>query len=263
MKSLYTDQEATVDPELETKPDAPQALALDTFDADREWFLASANPLERADLLSRDIENQKAVVADALARYRIQESRISPAGAFPHIPALLDQRRRDYSIVDRCFTHHSAKYDMVLVHQIDQFEDADVYHGSTIVKTDRAVMADRLEASRCIIVSAGLKAYDELRSHGMDLGHIVYLGKHTPLRLRVDVINGKPEHLLMVHAGDLFDSEDTAQALINGDLKVGSYEDENGVHRHAYLIRDPKSTREEPVWSPPMIPLQPWISEDV
>lgn len=230
---------------------------------DEEFELGKAAVLEKLEghdrnlFLEAPLDKQKAIVIGAKQDALEVSKRLSPRGKL-NLPRLLDERRLQYGIVDRAFTHHRALFDCVLVYQIPQFE-GDTYGDGKIVMPEPGKRREELESARCVVVSAGQKALDELRSHGVDLGHIVHVCKHTPLRQRIDMVNGHAHYLLMVRPGDLTDSEDLAQAFVSGDVKIAAVKDERtGAFVHQLQLRD-ETTGE---YSPPVPALMPWIPED-
>ena len=177
---------------------------------------------------------------------RQRERCCSPPGHFPNLPPLLEQRRLHWKIPDGCFaTAPGALYDRILLWQVpvlcDTLEDAKVLGGKRgflAASHNQQDVATR-EAERGIIVGAGLHALDSLRSHGVDLGHIVYYAKNTVYAIRVDQIAGQEERLSLAREGDLVLSEDLANAITHGAARVEVVEakDEQGtVHRTHYLI---------------------------
>jgi hypothetical protein len=228
----------------------------ENFEKLRGQYLEAADSRRKDAFLSKDPSDQVLILADELRKARVFQERISPPGAF-HLPPLLDQRRIAYGIVDRCFTDHHAVNDIVLVWQIEQFEGTK--YGDTMIEApEQAKARERLECGRGIIVSAGLKALDELYSHGMSVGHIVNVGKHAPRRIRVDVVSGNPQYLLKIHPGDIADSEDLAKMLSSGSIVVQRALASDGTPVHGYRWRDPVTKELGPM----VMPLAPWQSDD-
>jgi hypothetical protein len=200
------------------------------------------------------LEQKEDAVREALRRSDVMRSRISPKGTMG-LPPLLDERRHEYGIVDGAFAHQ-AVMDAVLVRPISQFRGTT--YGDTIIHmTEGRQAAEEWECGRAVVVSAGLKAMDELASNGIGLGHIVNVGKHTPLRIRVDVVNGEPYHLLMLRPGDIVTSEDLAQGLHAGAVKLNAELDEHGAPLHTYSYR-----KKDGEYSQPVKYLVPWQPDD-
>lgn len=196
--------------------------------------------------LSEDAVGQALAVKVRERDAAIREQ-MSPPGALG-LPPLLEQRRLDYGLVDGEF-EHQATYDRVFVHQLDyKFAGGETFvKGGKIIRSEAKQSADENEAPRGIIVSAGLKALDILRSNGMDLGHIVNFQRLAPARFEVAKIQGIARKVLVFVAGDIMSSEDTATMLRNEDLLRLIYED--GQHRYI-------NPREKHAPSP-VIPWQP------
>lgn len=135
------------------------------------------------------------------------------------LPPLLERRRVEYYCPDQAFDIMPA-VDTVHVWQIGQ-QRATFSKGGRIVMSEQGRDQSRFESPRGIIVTAGLLALDQLRSHGMDLGHVVYLLRMSPYRLPMDLIGHRDVGgLLVLHAGDIKGSEDTMAMLRSGELRV-------------------------------------------
>lgn len=141
---------------------------------------------------------------------------------------LLAKRRREAHIPDGAFKMH-AVYDRVLLWQ--PFLERETVGDTKIILSARGKSREREEAPRGIIVSAGLGALDQIRSHGMDLGHYVNFIRLAPWRLPVDTVYGKELHLLVLRAGDLIASEDLMRALNDGTCTI-RWNEETGQHQY-------------------------------
>jgi hypothetical protein len=151
-------------------------------------------------------------------------SRTTPKGLLG-LPKLLDDRRLEYGITDAAFKRH-ATFDRVFVWQIpmqagDTFEDGGLIHMAGTTK-DR----ERATAPHGIIISAGLKALDELVSNGMDLGHRVLFCHSAPYFVRYDTVLGQHQHLVILRAGDIIGSEDLATNLKARKVRIMQNRDE-------------------------------------
>lgn len=170
------------------------------------------------------------------------------------LPPMLEARRWPYFIPDQAFDIMPAS-DTVHVWQIGR-PRATYSEGGVIVMSEQARDQHRNESPRGILVSAGLLALDQLRSHGMDLGHIVYLLRLSPYRLPMDMIAHRESHgLLVLHAGDIKGSEDTMAMLRSGELRIERVKETiDGVEteRHVYI----RKTGEE------LKPIRPWAPEE-
>jgi len=175
-------------------------------------------------------------------KIRVVKENMSPPGALG-LPKLLEQKRWQYGMPDQLFTNQQACFNKVLVHQIPE-EESNTYAGGLILKTEVAKTRELVEAPRGIIVSAGLQALDELRSNGVDLGHTVGFTRLAPYRRPVATIAGQRLSLIVLHAGDIIDSEDLAKALKERRARVISKPNEEGVMTHQFIDENGK------LWSP-------------
>lgn len=158
-------------------------------------------------------------IAKIKASDGVRRAKMKPRGGLG-LPALLDQRRLEWGITDGAFDVQAA-FDRILVFQIpEKGMEGGTYGDSGIIIPESSESARKRAAPRGIIVSAGLKALDELRSNGMELGDIVMFNHVAPWRVETDIIQGKWEYLLVMHTGHIIGSEDTTKRLRNGDLKV-------------------------------------------
>jgi hypothetical protein len=146
------------------------------------------------------------------------------------LPPLLEAKRLKHGIPDSAW-HSQAVFNKILVWQIP-IEESDTYGGGLIQKTDAARRKELTEAPRGVIVSAGLQALDELRSHGVDVGHTVFFTHLAPFRKRLPAILGKEPTLVILHAGDVFDSEELAANLRVRKCRVVTREVEGQVSHY-------------------------------
>jgi hypothetical protein len=180
-------------------------------------------------------------------------TKVSPPGTLG-LPPLLDKRRIDWEIPDGVFkTAPGALFDRILLFQIPLLakskSEALTFGGGLIAKSDQSKEKEQREAPRAVVVGAGLQALDSLRSHGVDLGHIVYFSKNTVYAIQVDYIAGKFERVSLAREGDLILSEDLAAAYAAGEVRIEAVEtkDEHGtIHRTHYYV-DAEGTRYNPV----------------
>jgi len=184
--------------------------------------------------------------ADALADQMLKDNEdlkasMSPAGAL-NLPPLLDARRLEYGLPDSAFSVQ-ASFETVYVWQIPIYSGDTYSASSAIIKPDSAKAREAKESPRGIIVSAGLSALDSLRSHGMDVGHIVTIIKLAPYRVYFDIRGGKQDNLLDLRAGDVHGSLDTAELLRAGKLKVVSGYTKDGGFNHHYVNAEGEGTR--------------------
>lgn len=146
------------------------------------------------------------------------KSKMSPLGSLG-LSQLLDARRLEYGITDPAFSAQAA-YDRVLAVQLSQFEGETFGADSKIVMPDTVKEKELESTPRGLIISAGLRALDDLRSNGMDVGHIVHFVRFSPWRIRYDIVSGVQCFLMVLRSGDILASEDTAAQLKAGTLRL-------------------------------------------
>lgn len=176
-------------------------------------------------------------IKDFERKSEIIRARMSGPGELG-LPWQLDKRRIEWGITDNAFAVQAA-YDRILVYQIPPRQYAKGTFGtdSRIQMPDTSKDARTRSAPRGIIVSAGLRALDELRSNGMELGDIVMFNIVQPWKVDYDVLDGKSQGLLVMHTGHLIGSEDTARRLKEGAFSV-STEKVDGQEVHIYRDRN-------------------------
>jgi hypothetical protein len=182
---------------------------------------------------------------DAEAEYR--KTRMAPAGAL-NLPALLDERRLHYMIPDGAFQLLATVYERICVYQLTDVEGDTYVKGGSIVMPDTVKHRKKLEAPRGIIIGAGLRSLDVLRTNGMDLGHIVRFVRNAPYRFIVDDWKGVPTSVMVMQAGDIVASEDISAQLTAGTCK---YDLRDGQH----VFVDAQGNYHKPAAA--------WIPEDV
>lgn len=162
----------------------------------------------------------------------------APPGALG-LPKLLDERRLKYHIPDSAFTMQAA-YDRILVWQL--FLEKETFGDTSIIMPNRAKAREKDEAPRGIVVSAGLKALDDLRTNGMDLGHVINFIRLAPWRMPFDHINATELKLIVCRSGDVVSSDDLASALRLGECWIRHDEESN---QHVFV--DERGKRWTPV----------------
>jgi hypothetical protein len=159
---------------------------------------------------------------------------MSPPGTYSFLGELLDKRRLEYGICDGFFKR-TMTFDGVLVQQLNDNPDEDHFEDSMIIKPVAAQNREKEEAPRGLLLNAGLGALDTLRSNGVDLGHIVNFIRQAPWRMKVATIANSDIWALLLRAGDIKGSEDTARLLKEGRLKIEA-RIEDGVRAHYYMM---------------------------
>ena len=196
-------------------------------------------PLEGDDLRAQGMDEGLIKGAEAVSKAVLKH--MSPPGALG-LPPLLEKRRLEMGLIDELFLQQ-ATYQRLLLWALDPLE----YEGGTsgdsgLYLPGKTIAREAAEAPRALIVSAGIDALDFLRSHGMDVGHIVTMCQECPYGIRVGIVSGKEFKLRIVDAGDIVASEDLGYEIREG--RCEAFYDE-GQNTHKY--RDPRTG--EP-WSP-------------
>lgn len=181
-------------------------------------------------------------------RSEIMRTRMAPKGELK-LPRLLDERRLEYGITDRAFDWQ-ASFDRVYVWQIpmqkgDKFEENSLIHMPESVQ-----QREKAKAPQGIIINAGLTALDQLRSHGIDLGHKVLFCHAAPYHIRYDTVLGLEQHLIVLLAGDIIGSEDLAKNLKNREVRYLARRTETSVE-HTFIDETGK----------PWLPADAWRAE--
>jgi hypothetical protein len=157
------------------------------------------------------------------------EASFPPPGALG-LPRLLDDKRCKYGIPASAWDAQTV-FNKIYVWQI-KVDDSETYGGGLILKTEEARARELNEAPRGVIVSAGLQALDELRSHGVDIGHTISFAHSAPFRKRLPRIDGKQPSLIILHAGDVIDSEELAQNLKKRVCRVITREVDGAIEHY-------------------------------
>lgn len=171
---------------------------------------------------------------------RIQEEmqkHVSPKGAL-RLEPLLDARRLRVGIPDGAFTVPAA-FDRCVIWQVDRGDGIHAKGSTTIHLTDIRRERDQESAPRGILCSAGLRALDELRSNGIDLGHVVAFTRLAPVKLPSVWYAGKEAYVSVINAGDIVGSEDVGIALRMGLMTLKRVEREvDGVWTVEHVYAD-------------------------
>lgn len=175
---------------------------------------------------------------------------LAPPGALK-LPALLEEKRLKYGIPD-CYFQHQATYDRCFAFQLEDSK----YLGTTIELADTTRDWQRMMSPKVVIVSAGLLALDNIRSHGIDLGHTVIINQMTPYRFECGTVNGKVQRCLIIRDGDICGSEELSRDMQAGRCRVDSKlvkgKDGSEFVQHFFVDKDGKT------WDPQT----PWIPDD-
>lgn len=176
-----------------------------------------------------------------------QLSHVSPEDKPPiEMPALLNQRRVNYGIVDDAF-RYEAVWDRVFLWQVTRAKGDTYVDGGLIKMPETAKRRVREETPRGIIVSAGLMALDHLRSQGMDLGHMVNFVRMQPWRLPVAYLAGHEFQLIVIRDGDIIASEELPHQRKCDGVKTELFEDDGDRYhvltKHGRPLMDGRPTK--------------------
>jgi hypothetical protein len=166
----------------------------------------------------------------------------APAGAL-NLPPLLEARRLEYGITNGAFDAH-AMFERVIIFQLlPKSWKGGKIAGGRIWAPTKVLKGAVTTAARGIIVSAGLRALDVLRSNGSDLGHIVHFIKVAPYSTESDCIDGKWHYVLQMNVGDIVADEDIGEAMVRGEVTIVKNGSEHEIMGHGKA-------------------LTPWVSDD-
>lgn len=171
---------------------------------------------------------------------------MSAPGGILGLPPLLEKRRLSIPLIDQLFTIE-AVYDKILVYQLSAIDMLEGTAGKNSLIMAPAMTSHRehAEAPRAIIISAGTDALDNLRSHGMDLGHIIIMQREAPYGIRVATVGGKKRILMILDAGDICGSED-----LSFEMSAGRCESYYDTKENTHKYRDPRTGN---AWSPEFV----------
>jgi hypothetical protein len=193
--------------------------------------LTDANGVARAQVDSSILDAREREQAER--RSAVMRKRMSPPGALG-LPKLLDERRLEYGITDGAFSRQ-AVFDRVFLWQIPM-QKGDKFESDSLIHMPESVQQrEKSRAPQGIIVSAGLRALDQLRSHGVDLGHKILFCHAAPYHIRYDSVLGLEQHLIIVLAGDIIGSEDLATNLRTRQVRCLPRRLENNSVDHVFI----------------------------
>lgn len=107
-------------------------------------------------------------------------------------------------------------YDRILVYPLEDKDLNDKIEGSVLYKPQQS--KDLYGSSRGIIVKAGLRALEQMWSHGMELGHIVLVARLSPWERKYDA-KGGVHKVMVLRASEIVLSEDTEEDVFDGCLE--------------------------------------------
>jgi co-chaperonin GroES (HSP10) len=139
-----------------------------------------------------------------------------------------------------------ACFERVIVYCLpDSHAAREQTEGGIYIPTQR-VDTDKKRSPRGIVVSAGLKALDILRSNGMDIGELVWFAPHVPFRYVVGRKDNEDIEFKFMNVGDIVLSEDILGRVCEGEIETHSYNNthtytktENGITTTGLARKDP------------------------
>jgi len=195
-------------------------------------------------------EKAEAKAREEFARAENVANAMAAPGAL-NLPPLLESKRLKYHIPD-CYFTVQATYDRCFVFQVEDSK----FKGTNILLAEQTQHMQKLLSPKVIIISAGLLALDNLRSHGIDLGHTVIINQFTPFKFDCGNINGKPQECMIIRDGDVCGSEELMRDTVAGKCQVTQRKslDKSGneIVEHVFVDRFGKT------WNPQT----PWIPDD-
>lgn len=130
---------------------------------------------------------------------------------------------------------YEASYDRVVVFSLpeDKATRDTFIAGGKVFMPEAKKEYEKNTTPRGVIVSAGLSAMDYLYSHGMGLGHVVWVARLSPWRHEVDRDkDGREISFLFLRAGDLCGSEELLRQRREGKVTVTRKPD--GTHHYVF-----------------------------
>lgn len=209
------------------------------------------------DIALQDIQFRENETAREEQTAKALADAISPPGAIPNISPILEYRRLRFNIPDMMFSA-AACNNKVNVFQIPSpGSGSDTFvEGGLLVKPGFVKKRELQAAPKGIVVSAGLNALDSMYTNGYWPGHVINFIHQQPYHKPVGTIDGIDQFVLCMTAGDITDSDDLANYMRSGWVKIsrreftiedGDNEGMTGVEHYYEDVRDGDSGR---VWDP-------------
>lgn len=131
----------------------------------------------------------------------------------PLLPPKLEARMKQYGFE---LPNFAAIYDRVLIYPLDKKDQPDMTAGGIVLAAETK---NRATAQRGVIVSAGVRALEELFAHGLGIGDVVVWARFSNWpRTYFDSRTGHPHTVYIVQAGEIAASEDLKRDLDGGVL---------------------------------------------
>lgn len=129
---------------------------------------------------------------------------------------------------------YEAAFDRIVVYMIpeEKAQRKTYSAGGLIEMPEDRQSAEKAVTPRGIVVAAGLQAQDVMRSHGIGLGHMVWVARHSPWRHQVDRVEGKDIEFFFLRVGDIVGSETLQEQIRKGEVTIDVQPD--GTHRYQF-----------------------------
>jgi hypothetical protein len=102
-------------------------------------------------------------------------------------------------------------YDRIYVYPLEGKDLGDKFEGSMLYKPGQS--QNLYGASRGVIVKAGLRALEQMWSHGIELGHIVIVARLSPWERKYEG-KGRIHTVMVLRASEIVSSEDLEDDIL-------------------------------------------------
>lgn len=127
-------------------------------------------------------------------------------------PSKLKQRMEHYKIE---LPRSQPVFDRVFVYPLDDKDQPDTTAGGIVLAEQTKA---KLGAQRGVLVMAGPKAVEQLYSHGISIGDIVWCARLSPWDRHYFSATRRWHRVLVLRSSEIVSSEDLDEALTTGDL---------------------------------------------
>lgn len=132
-----------------------------------------------------------------------------------YLPPLLVEKIKRYDIPP---WPYQPTFDRIIVYQIPTTE-SETFKDSILVKPEVTKEKEKRQAPRAVLVAAGLRARDELESHGIEIGHTIWFARYSGNIHETDVGGGRHKGFCFLRAMEVTGSEEQLTALEAGALE--------------------------------------------
>ncbi len=130
---------------------------------------------------------------------------------------------------------YEPTFDRIVVYSLpEEAADRETFaKGGLIVKAEITKKRQKNSTARGILIAAGLTAMDQLRGHGIELGHYVWVARLSPWAHTVDITEDGEVQMLFLRAGNVVGSEDLLAQRKAGGVTV-SRDKSDGRHQFTF-----------------------------